>query len=200
METCSSSFSRAAKRGVKVAVYRASFFVRGEIKHKSMRRRTLITQSRAYCSITRPGTPGLAQQNPLPWVEGPWAITIDRACVKTPHPHRHTVFYMFPACLTVACVPGLSQWAAGSLQQSKFCFICSSKICSHILTFHSTYCAKQVPLNQENLKVSSKVHLVLTANSPHTTDPVSCVVTFRHKKYLVKIRARLWLNSKVKTM
>lgn len=37
MGMCLSSFSGAAKRGVKVAVYGASFFVKGEIKHKSMR-------------------------------------------------------------------------------------------------------------------------------------------------------------------
>lgn len=38
MEKGLSSFSRAAKRGVKVTVCRASFFVRGEIKHKQRMR------------------------------------------------------------------------------------------------------------------------------------------------------------------
>lgn len=74
MARCLSSFSRAVKRSVKVAVCRASSFLKGEIKHmQSIRGWTLIAQSQAYCSIT-----GLDPHNKtLPWVKGPPAIRLD---------------------------------------------------------------------------------------------------------------------------
>lgn len=108
MEKCLSSFRGAAKRGVKVAVCRASFFIKGEIKHKqSTRGWTFIAQSRAYCSITRPGSPGLAQQNstlgegPLCHLVWPCMCSLN---VDSLHPPLSQCFL---ACLSFCCVPWL---------------------------------------------------------------------------------------------
>lgn len=99
MARCLSSFSRAVKRSVKVAVCRASSFVKGEIKHmQSIRGWTLTAQSQAYCSIT-----GLDPHNKtLPWAKGPPAIRFDlHVKIERGPPTLPPIFAVFLVCCCV---------------------------------------------------------------------------------------------------